>query len=248
MGQPAFFWCEYSDSATVTATDSAEGADASDILYSTDDLTHSFANATGTKTYTIDLAASTSVTALAILGEGINGESVEVRGSTDNFVTSDVQLKASTALIAEINAAYLTFTGGSYRYIKLNFNSPSTAMQIAHVCLGDVTQVEYFEEDWDAPNIQHTGDHTISDTGYYLGSNVKAVYKRLNIVMGDLTSAQFSVLSGWRSYCVDGLRPFFVIPDQSSTNIYFGWQKDFSAPESNARRSVAPFEFTTRAT
>lgn len=249
MAQPSLLFCSYSSSAVVTSTSTLDGTDPQDIVISTEDTYH---QPTGTGNYSIviDCAEDVTADAVAFLGANLSGASVEVRGSTDNFSASDVQVKASTALTTNVNAAYLSFTEVTYRYYKFNVTGHASNIRLAHICLDSAVDYPYFEEDPDISNVKPEGRSLVSQSGVYVGSNQTKAMREVNLNWGEVTASELTVLQTWSTNCIETMRSFFLIPDQDETDVLFGWLEDggkFSAPLENGVYKVAANTMTTRA-
>jgi len=248
MSQPTLIFCEYDNTAAVTATSTLTGTDAADILISTEDTYHS---PTSTASYSIVLDGGVSITAdiVAFLGANLDGVTVEVRGSTDNFVASDVQVLAGTALTANINSAYLAFTSASYRYFKFNISGHASNIRVAHICLDVAVDYPYFEKDPDIQNVTPEAKQLISQAGIYVGTNQTKSMRELKLDWGQVTAADLAIIQAWATHSIETVTSFFLIPDQAETDIFFGWLDGggkFSAPLENGVYRVASNTMTTR--
>jgi hypothetical protein len=249
VSQPTLLFCDYSTTATVSATSTLDGTSAADILISTEDTYH---QPTGTGSYSLVIDAGSSMTAdvVAFLGANLNGTTIEVRGSTDNFVGSDVQVKAGTALTANVNAAYLAFTEASYQYWKFNVSGHASNTRIAHICLDVAVDYPYFETDPDILNVSPEAKQLISQSGVYVGVNQTKAMRDLTLDWGEVTATELATISAWSARSIETVASFFLIPDQAETDIFFGWLPDggnFSAPLENGVYTVASNTMRTRA-
>jgi hypothetical protein len=252
MGKPALLFCKYNILATVAVTDTFSPAGnyaGVNVLNPTEDLTHRFANNVGIKDILIDQIDSRTLEFVALLGDFLDGVTMEVRASTDNFTVSDVQLLAATVISADLNCAWQALTTtGDYRYLKIRLSGISSSLEVAHVCAGELIENPYFEEDWLPDNINATGKHLESSAGYYVGSTVEKVMREMVIAPGQLTEVEFAVYKNWAYECIAGMRPFFLVPEIDEDNVYFGWISDgvFSAPRPNGVRDISEMTFITR--
>jgi hypothetical protein len=249
MGQPTIIFCDYGTTASVTATSTLTGTSAADVLISTEDTYH---QPTSTSSYSIVIDAGVALTSdvVAFLGANLVGVTIEVRGSTDNFVSSDVQVKAGTLLTANVNAAYLAYTAASYRYWKFNISGHASNTRIAHICLDTAVDFPYFETDPDILNVTPSAKQLISASGIYVGTNQTKAMRELNLDWGEVTASELAVLEVWAEHSIETVTSFFLIPDQALTDIFFGWLPNggqFSAPLEDGVYKVAPNKMTTRA-
>lgn len=254
MAQPAFIYpnSPYLPSAAATATDAYAGTSAQNVLSATEDTYWRPANLSGTKHLTIDLIDTRLIDCLALLGQGLDGATVEVRASTDNFAASNVQIVAPTVLVSQVNAAWLPFDGETahiYRYWRLSFTTLSSAFRVAWVSLADLALLPYFESDPEADSLDIEAEDLISPQGLYLGTAQQSAMRAMSLEFGQVTDAEFFVINHWAGQCLRTKRPFFVVPDTDDTAAYFGWVRDkrFSAPLKNGLREVSSLTFMTRA-
>lgn len=250
MSQPAFLYADYLATATVTATDTDTGYSAADVLESCEDLTWKPANQTGSKSLTIDLGATLLIGAVALVGDFLNGVTLEVRGSTDNFVASDVELSAAAAIAtATFVSTWRSWSNGNYRYLRLVFSGMGASFRISHVAACRFDLLPYPEDGHDPDIIQAEGTHLVSVSGYYLGSNQQKTLRPLQLAFGEVTDAEFAVFQRWSDACVKTMQGFFYVPDTAETECFFGWldpKYKFSAPMKNGMRKMAAIAFNSR--
>lgn len=248
MDKPAFLFCNHDDSASVTATDTQAGLDVNDVLYATEDTFWKPLNTTGTKAVVVDRNVTTYFNTLSLLGISLDGVALEIRGSTDNFVASDDQL-ISGVIVSDINSAWISFSGGEYRYIKLNFTGFDTDFAVSFVCFSELVKLPYLEKDYDPDNMKATGKHMVSSSGMYIGFNLQKNMAEFDIVFGQVTEYEYNYFYNWRQNCIKTMNPFFFVPDVSEDAIYFGWldNASFSAPLENGMRVMGNIKFVTRA-
>lgn len=254
MNRPAFLYpnTPYLSSATAAATDSYAGSSPSAMLSATEDTYWRPANVSGAKTVTIDLAEARLVDTLALLGQGLDGVTVEVRASTDGFITSNVQIVPDTVLVADVNAAWLDLQDEQthvYRYWRLIFSTMGSAFRVAFACLCDRALLPWFEDDIDADSVEADGEHLMSAQGLYLGSPQQNAMRELRLNLGAVTDGEYFVIAHWAARCVATLNPFFLVPDTATPACLFGVVADkrFSAPYRNGLREVQSIRFLTRA-
>lgn len=232
MNQPAFLYPDATPQ-TVTATDTATGADPLNIIGAMEGPYWQPLNNTGSKELVLKFSAALAVDFVAILGRGLDGATVEVRGSTDDFATVDVQLSAGAALSAALNAAWRSVTGGTYSEIKLVFSSFSTTMKINHVAVGAVKLLPYFKQGHDAANSKPDGEHKVSTSGTYNGAVQQSAMAEYSLAFNNATAAKLAAFLSWKAACVDNIAAFFLVPDTDAAACCFCWQDKpgFSAPE-----------------
>jgi hypothetical protein len=248
MDKPVFLFYNFDAAASVTATDSQAGRDPEDVLYSSEDTYWKPLNVTGSKELVIDRNESTFHNTIALLGIALDGVSLEVRTSTDNFVSSD-NLLFSRVLDSNINATWVPHSGCECQYIKLIFTNFDTDFAVSFVCPADAIRLPYLEKDFDPDNIVATGDHLVSSSGMYIGFNLQKSMSEMTISVGEVSPEEYNELFVWRDECVKRMLPFFFVPDAKENAIYFGWlpDKKFSAPLVDGMRVVGDIRFITRA-
>ena len=247
MSQPTILFCDYATSASVTASSTLSGTDAEDILISTEDTSHS---PSSTSSYNIVIDAGSAITAdaVAFLGALLDGVTVEIRGSTDNFAASDVQVLAGAPLVGNINAAWTTFDSASFRYWKFNVSGHASTIRIAHICLDVAVSFPYFEKDPDIVNVKPEAKQLVSQGGVYVGTNQTKSMRELKMDWGGVTEADLAVIQTWSVRSIETVRSFFLVPDQAETDVFFGWLEagEFSAPLENGLHQVKANTMTTR--
>lgn len=252
MAQPKFLFpnTPYLPTATAAATDAYAGTAAANVLTATEDAYWRPANVTGSKTLTIDLGEPRNVNALGLAGEAMDGATIEVRASTDNFVASDEQIQAPAILTATVNAGWSDLGDGTtYRYWRLIVSTFGSAFRLSWVCLCSSALLPYFEEDWDAESLDVTAEDLVSAEGLYLGTNQSATLRALRLGFGAVTEGEWTVLRSWAGQCLRQRRPFIVVPDSSADEAFFGTvrEKKFSAPLTSGMVKPSDLTFQTRA-
>lgn len=252
MGLPGFIYpsTPYLSSATVTCTDSYAGTDPAWILEGTEDAYHRPADTTGPKTYDIDLAEARVVDCLGLCGQGLDGVVITLRGSTDDFVASDDLLLNAVNLSAPVNAAWQSFTPGSYRYFKLIVDSFGSYYRLAWAALGDMLPIPYFERDPKPKNISDTGGKALtSPAGLYLGTTQLRAMREMEIRFGQVDALDLVSIEAWAKRCIRTRNPFFLVPDRDQPEVFFGWTDSDFDPEEEAAGlyQLAAMKMTTRA-
>jgi hypothetical protein len=250
MSQPAFYWNKISTSATYTATDTLSGTDVEDIQYTTEDTDWGPADVSGTKSIIIDNGADLTVDTLCLLGDNLNGVTLEIRGSTDNFSTSDVLVSAGATLTSLVNTAYRSFAEATYRYWKFNFTTFPSTMRIDHLALDLQVLLPFFEVDPDEGNVTPTAVHLVSKGGLYLGSAQDKSERRMTLDFGEITDTEKVDLLSWANAVIKEVNPFFVHVDTSTSLIHFGYLDNagsWAAPLDMGVSIAKPNTFITRA-
>lgn len=250
MNRPSFIYPIHLTTATVTATDTAAGYAAANVLEGTEDTSWRPANTTGSKSLTIALGGLLPIGQVAILGNYLNGVTLEVRGSTDNFSASDVQLSAESVISSSaFTTAWRKWTEAYYSHIKLIFTGFAGSFEVQHVACCRAVPLPYLEDGHDPDVFQPTGSHLIGVAGTYLGATQQNTMLQLTLNFGQITSGQYLPFQLWAEYCVMTMRPFFYVPDIDQPECYFVWvdaKYKFSAPYKNGVRKLAAIPVTGR--
>lgn len=248
MDQPLFIFADYLPTATVTATDTASGYAAANVLQAHEDTSWKPADNTGTKTLTFDLTTPLSRGALAIAGEYLNGVSLEVRASTDDFVASDVEISAA-AVISDPTTTYRLWTNAQYRYWRLVFTDLGASTEIYHAALQRQDLLPFLDDGFDPDAYKTEGSHLLAVDGHYLGSVQTRTMRELSLDFGQVTAAEAVLFQRWADACVKTLRAFFFVPDSASATCHFGWvdaKYAFKAPYKKGLRDISAIPFTAR--
>lgn len=244
MAQPAFLY--FTPGSTATAK-SLVAADADNVLIQTEDTFYQPPSAAAFS-IVVDLGAAAAVDYFGIVGKDLDGVSVTVTASTDDFVASDVAISSAANLSAPVNAAWRSFTTGTYRYWKLAFTGHTTAIRIAHIALGTLALLPYFKSDYDEDSVNTDAKQMVSPSGYFVGATQQKAMRELPLEIGEVTASELTNILSWRNECVTTSRPFFFVPDTSASVVYWGWTEgQFRAPFEENLYKVSSFTFITRA-
>jgi len=250
MNRPAFIYPTHLTSATASATDSKTGYPVANVLEGCEDTAWRPATTTGSKVVTIALGGLLPIGQVALLGNYLNSITLEVRGSTDGFVSSNVLLSTAAAINSSaFTTAYRQFTEGLYSHIRLTFSGFSASFEIQHIACCRSVVLPWLDDGHDPDCFQSTGNHLIGTAGTYLGATQQFSQRMLTLDFGHITSAQYPQFQLWAEYCVMTIRPFFYVPDTSLPECYFGYtdaKYKFSAPMKNGVRKIAAIPFTAR--
>lgn len=249
-GKPSFIYPIHLTTATVTATDTASGYAPANVLQGVEDTAWKPANTTGSKSLVIHLGGLLPIGQVAVLGQYLNGVTLEVRGSTDNFATSDVQLSAAAVIsTSEFVTTYRRWTEALYSDIKLIWSGFAASFEVIHVACCRAVPLPYLEDGYDGDSFQSEGTALVGTAGTFLGFTQQRTMRNLNLDFGQIVSSQYLPFQLWAEYCVMTLRAFFFVPDVDQPECYFGWvdpKYKFSAPMKKGSRRIAPIPFTGR--
>jgi hypothetical protein len=250
MNRPAFIYATHLNAATVTATDTAAGYAAANILEGCEDTSFKPANTTGSKSITIALGGLLPIGSVAILGQYLNGVTLEVRGSTDGFVSSDVLLSDAAAIVTSAYVStFRRWTEADYSHIMLTVSGFSSGFEIQYVACCRDSVLPYLEDGHDPDAIQPEGTHLIGTAGTYLGATQQRTMRSLSLDFGQVTSSQYNRFQLWAEHCVLTMKPFFYVPNIDNQECLFGWvdaKYKFSAPSKSGGRKIAAIPFTGR--
>lgn len=247
MGVPAFLHGNTQNQfTTISVTDAAPGTDIDNVFEPIED-TYWQPLTTNTQTIEYHPGAVSFVGTpfAAFAGEGFDSATLEVRGSTDGFVSSNVQLLAPTGQNGTDSAWWVDVVNATYQDYRFIFSNFDSDFLISYFSFGTYLDLPYLAEDWDGNSSDPDGDFLVSGAGYLVGSVVHAVYRDLPIRFGSVTS--ISNFLAWREACIDAKQGFFFVPDIDTTEVYFGYVKEgFKAPYKNGMYEIAPMTFKAR--
>ena len=249
MNQPLLIYAAYLPATAVTATDTAAELDPNDVLLAEEDNAWMPANTSGSKALVIDLSIPQEIGCMGIVGENLNEVTIEVHGSTDNFVASDVQVYAPTT-ITEFIAAWCAWTNATYRYWKVIFSGFGSSFSVAHIALCPFNLLPFFADGVDPDAYYTEGSQLVSPDGHFLGSNRLRTMLVPDLDWGQVYEEEFVLFQAWADACVHNMSAFFLVPDSSQSACYFSWLKDpkfaFKAPRNAGLRTMPTIAITSR--
>lgn len=250
MNRPTFIFATHHPTATAYSPSVAAGYAAANILEGTEDTAWKPADTSGSKYIEVLFGGLLPIGQIAILGQYLNGVMLEVRGSTDGFVSSNVQLSAPSVIgSSEFVTAYRRFTESLYSEIVLIFTGFAASFEIQHVACCPAVSLPFLDDGFDQDSFTPSGDHLIGVAGTYLGATQRNTMRNLALDFGQIVNAQYPPFQLWAEYCVMTMRPFFFVPNIDAPECYFGWadaKYKFSAPMKNGARKLAPIPFVGR--
>lgn len=246
MDFPAFIYANYPAGTSAAATGMATGQTAADVLQANEDT---YISPSGTSlTLTITAPSPLAYSCLALAGENLDGVALEVRGSTDNFASSNVVISASAALSGN-TSAWRAFAVATYRYWRLTFTGATTTLRLYHVVLAPLVKLPLMADGADLGNFQATTNHIISPQGHFLGTQKQKCERKLALNFGQEDEPEYQLFVAWAMACVYNPQAFFLVPDCSAATCYFGYTDpdySFSAPMSVGLRTIGRIPFTSR--
>lgn len=246
MNQPLFIYGDYADNATVTLANSAANQTGADVLQANEDTYVS--PATTTLTITVDMLAPVSCGVFALAGENLNGITVALLASTDNFAASNVTVSAAAAITGN-TAAWRPFNAASYRYWRLVVTEATTATRVYHVALSPLYLLPFMEDGADLDCFTATTNQVVSPQGHLLDIQLVKTERTLSLNWGQVDDNEYLLFWAWALACVYRPQGFFFIPDSAVSTCMFGYTDPkfkFSAPMKKGLRDISVIPFTSR--
>lgn len=219
--QPAFIYATYAAGVTVTDSPDSANYDPANVLQPDEVSGWKPANLTGSHSLIFNLQTPVPLEHVAICGKALNGVTLEIRGSSDNFATSDVQVLAATVLSGE-RAARCSFTQATYQYFKFSFSGHGSTFMVKHIA-DRLALLPFINDGFCEFPLESDGDHLISHEGLFLGSVTSKVMRSFSLDFGQLTFAELPTFDAWANSCIKTAQGFFFIPNTAEDTIYFGW-------------------------
>lgn len=248
MLQPLFIYSDYLTTATVTATDTKSGLSPLDVLAAEEDNVWQPLNVTGSKSLTIDLGMAQAMGALGIVGDYLAGVTLELRASSDNFATSDVQI-SSPSVMSDYITHYRLWANTSYRYWRLIFTGLGASTAVAHVALCSQDLLPFMDDGMDPDAYASVGTALISPDGRFLGASRLRTMREIVAKWGQIDDSEYVLFQRWADASLKNIRPFFFVLDSSQAECHFAWcdpKQKFTAPYSNGLRNVGSITMTAR--
>lgn len=217
---PAFIYYP-GDVAAVSDSPDSSSYTPADVLEADELNGWAPASTTGDHALIFDFGTATPISCIALAGSGMDGIALEIRGSTDNFSSSDVAVSAEAALSGDAYA-WRSFTQAEYRYYKLIFSGHGTDFIVYHAVLQLLQPLPYLEDGACLSPLTTDGTALISQQGLRLGSVINKVSRRFNLDWGQVTAAELAYFTAWAERCLPLLQPFFFIPDINQPVAHFG--------------------------
>lgn len=247
--QPAFLYATYPAAATVADSPDSASYDPNVVLQADESQGWKPASISGSHSLIVNYGAPTTIEAIAIVGKSLAGVTLEIRGSTDNFAASNVQIMAASALSGSV-AAWKSFAQASYQYVKFIFSGHSSAFMVKHLAAGALSLLPFLNDGVSLEPLQADGEHLISHAGLFLGSTTSKVMRPYSLSFGQVSPTEEATFRAWANACIATARGFFFIPDSGEDTVHFGWvSKDFnySPPMENSLYDMPAIPFQARA-
>jgi hypothetical protein len=252
LDNPAFLYRSYDSTMSIYASDTYPGFKANDCRWATEDTVWKGANQEAGKSLTVRHGSAVTANSMAMVGEGFAGVNISIHASTDNFVTSNVEVLSSYIIPANNKiCAWKAFDTQTYPDWRITFNSAvSSDFCVAHIVFGMRNGMPYFEQ-FDPDNTKPLGKIKKSPQGKIIGAIYKGVQRSVELIFGSVNDAEYQVLLNWSRECFSKMRPFFFIPAQNQDVALFAVSKDsseFSAPiKSSGDRQMKKIVLEARA-
>jgi len=244
--QPAFLFASYGPTASASASSSASGYLAADVLQA--DENNGWKPATTAQAQiTIDLGSIVLNDHVALAGNNFAGVSIFVSGSSDGVNFSNTLIP--TTLISAKGEAWFKYAPASFRYLRIAMVGHSSAFQIKHVLFGLLVPLPFLEDGACLNPIQSEGQHLISYAGLYLGSVTQRVTRPFSLSFGQVTAVEEAAFSAWMAACVQTAQAFFFVPDLAEPLCYFGYvdkKWKYEATMKTGMATIPKIPFTAR--
>jgi hypothetical protein len=216
--QPAFLFAAYGPLAAVSASSTAAGYDAVDLLQA-DECNGWRPATTALSSVIIDLGAAESCEFCALAGADLHGVSLAVQGSNDGSTFTSL----ATQVAPRDGAVWIQLAQATYRYFRLSISGHSTKFLLKHIAVGGLSLLPFFEDGYCSAPLQADGTHLISTAGLFLGSVTTKVTRPFSLSFGQITPVEEALFSIWAAACIQTARGFFLVPDTSQDEVHFGY-------------------------
>jgi len=247
--QPAFLYATYPMGVTVAALPESPGYTPAHILQADENNGWRPLNTVGAHALICTYPTPVQFDYFALVGKSIDGVLVEVRGSSDGFNASDVQLSPPAPLSGAI-AAWRAVPTAIYNSIKYIFSNFSVDFQIKHIAAGILSPLPFLEDGFCTAPLQAEGSHLISHAGQFLGSVTDRVMRPFSLSFGQVDPVEEALFSAMVKACVQTAKGLFFVRDISLPDVSFGWiDKNYKyEPKMQlGLYNIPTFPFTSRA-
>ena len=216
--QPAFLYANYGASAAISASSTLSGTAAANLLQPDEAQGWSPAS-TSSAVLTINLGVQTLCSYLAMVGANCSGASVAISGSPDGITYTSL---LSAQVLPNDIANWLQFTPVTCQYLQVTISGQSSTFALKHITPGNLVLLPFFADDFCITPIQAEGTNLISFTGLYLGSVTQKVTMPFDLNFDQITPAEEQIFAAWVAACIVTAQGFFLVPDTSQPDCYFG--------------------------
>ena len=203
-----------STGSTITASSTSSTSDFSvDYLYNFLEV-NSWQESTGmttSRTIKFDAGVGNTYSAdyFAIHGHNLNGSTLALDVSSDNFAASTVSAVAAFT-VGTTGTILSQFTSpGAYRYWKFTLSrSTATAAAIQIMSLGTATELAYVTPPFDPHAQEIKANINISHSGYVTGIHTLFTERNMDIKLSNASTAVYASVKTW--FETHGAKQFFV--------------------------------------
>lgn len=247
--QPTFLFATYPPGTTVADSPESAAYAPADVLQADETNGWRPVGTNGAHALIVSYPQPVQVEYFALVGKYIDGVTLEIRGSLDGFVASDVQLLPPVPLFGTV-AAWGSFPASSWLTLKYIFSSFSSDFMVKHIAAGTLALLPFMDDGFCAAPLQSEGDHLISHSGLFLGSTTARVMRPFSLSFGQVTPVEEAMFSTVMASCLRTAQGLFFVPDTSLPEVHFGWldkKYKYEPRMKNGSYEISPIPFTTRA-
>ena len=163
-----------------------------------------------TRTFTFDAGVGNTYAAdyLAIYGHNLNGSTISLDASSDNFAAST---NSAVSFTAGTTAAILSeFTSpGSFQYWRMKVSrSTATETNISILSWGTKTELDYVQPPFDPYGQETKANTNLSQGGYVTGIHTRYIERQLSIQLLNQSTIIYNSIKTW--YETHGIKNFLV--------------------------------------
>ena len=152
---------------------------------------------------------------VVILGHNLNGSTLTVNASSDNFVSSstlvDMVVNTTGAILAEFTSP------GAFRYWRIVFSrSTATETFISILSLGTKTELDYIQAPFDPYGQEIMANVNLSQGGYVTGIHTKYTERQLSINLSNQSTGIYTSVKTW--FETHGPKNFIVAWDSTGSS------------------------------
>jgi len=151
---------------------------------------------------------------LIIHGHNLNGATVALQASTDDFVSTTT---AVTFTVGTTGTIMSTFTNpGTFRYWRLQFSkSTATQASIQILSFGTLTELDHISAPFDPYSQEASANVNLSQGGFVSGIHTKYINRSLSITLSNQSTVVYSGLNSWWEN--NGVGNFFMAWDSTGS-------------------------------
>lgn len=219
---PAFLYATYPKGTNASGSYPLDPTDNPQDVLSADELNgFSFTIGPEQRRISLSFLAPYPLEYVAIAGRDLQGVVVEVRGSTDAFVSSNVRVSPPTALQGSI-AAWFSFPVTSFKFLNFIFTNFASDFRVKHIACGLLQPLPFQADNFCPSPLQVNGSNLISYEGLFLGRATQSVMRPFNLDFGQVTSVEKACFDAVMAACHQTAQGLFYVPDISRSDVHFG--------------------------